>query len=341
MPMSSTSVRCAALASSALLLNACLGTHAPDPAPVVRGPLATRTQHPVSLTLLHFRPRRATVAEPGEWGAAVDFSYSSIYEVDTVPGESVRFDGETLRGAARLRYGLAPRTDVEVELAAVYATSGFLDQFIREFHDAFDLPQAGRDDTPDDQYDMSLRHDGALFYELEEDRVSFGDLPVVVTRQVRDEDREGPAVAVRFGVELPTGSEDRGASNGELDYGLGVLLERSVGRWTWTGAADVLLPGQPDAWDDAGVDVEPMAELQAGGEYRWSDRLSLLLQLNFTTHVTREFTVEEFDTAILDLGLGCSYDAFEGGRVDFALKEDVVAATGPDFGVYLGVSWGF
>ena len=63
-----------------------------DPARVVRGPLATRNQHPVALTLLHMRPRRATVLPKGKWAGAVDASYSSMFEVEFGPGETAHFD---------------------------------------------------------------------------------------------------------------------------------------------------------------------------------------------------------------------------------------------------------
>ena len=52
--------------------------------------------------------------------------------------------------------------------------------------------------------------DLGVFSSFHKDRIGFGDVPLVLTRAVRDEDAEGPGVALRVGVELPTGSEDRG-----------------------------------------------------------------------------------------------------------------------------------
>ena len=311
------------------------------PARVVRGPLATRNQHPVALTLLHMRPRRATVLPKGKLAGAVDSTYSSIFEVETAPGETVNFDGEIWRTAGRARYGLGGRTDLEVELALVLASSGFMDSFVEEFHNLFGFPDAGRDGAEENQYRMRLRHDGELVYELEEDRVGFADVPIIVTHQVREENASGPAVAVRVGVELPTGSEDRGFGNGELDWGVGSLMERSLGRWTVTAAVDVLLPGNPDAFQRAGVDLNDILSLQLGGEYRWNDRLSLLGQLFWTSPMTDDYSVEEFNSEIFDLGLGLAYDWTGGPRLYVAFQEDLVAATGTDFGVIVGLSWGF
>lgn len=326
---------------SALLLALGIGCYAPDPAHVVRGPLPIRNQHPVALTFLHLRPRRARVQPQGTATLAVDLAYASIFEDAAEPRQRVFFDGETARAAARLRYGVAPALDLEVEVAALYATSGFLDGFVGDFHDVTGLPDSGRRDSPPDQFRMRLRRNGQLIYDLEEDRVGFADVPLVATWQVRVEDEHGPAVAVRAGIELPTGSEDRGYGNGGLDFGGGVLFERSLGRWTVSGAVDLLVPDNPDAWDDAGVDVNNIVQLQAGAEYRLNDRVSLLVQVVHTSDMTDDFDVEEFNREILDLGLGAAWDAPGGAQIYAAFEEDLVSATGPDFGVILGVRWGF
>jgi hypothetical protein len=268
-------------------------------------------------------------------------SYSSIYEVEHEPGQTVRLDGEVWRTAGRARYGLGGKTDLEVELAVVFASSGLMDSFIDDFHNLFGFPEAGRENAEEDQYRMRLRREGELIYELEEDRVGFGDVPIIVTHQVREENPGGPAVAVRAGVELPTGSEDRGFGNGKLDWGVGSLMERSLGRWTMTAAVDVLVPGTPDAFERGGVELNEILSLQVGGEYRWNNHLSLLGQLFWTSRMTDDYSIEEFNREIFDLGLGMAYDWNGGPRLYFAIQEDMVAATGPDFGVILGLSWGF
>lgn len=319
-----------------LALAACV---APDPAPVVRGPLPTRNNHPVSLTFLHMRPRRAVALPEGRWQATVQGTYTAIYEADSRPGQVVRFDGETAHAGVRLRRGMGEGVDLEVGLAATHASSGFLDSFVDAFHDFFNLPDQGREKVEDDQFAMFLRQDGNVLYELEEDRVGIADVPVVLTKSLREEDADGPAVAARFGIELPAGSESNGFGNGELDYGAGVLVERSFGRWTWTGALDVVVPGQPRRWEDADVDARELVSLQAGTEYRWTNDLSVLAQLFLTTPMTRDFTTEEFNREIADFAVGVAYGGGDGPRWFAAFQEDIVAATGPDFGVTLGATW--
>lgn len=322
------------------LVAACAGPAA-DPAPVVRGPLASRNQHPLALTLHHPRPRRAVTQPVGSTGAALDLVYSSIYEIRGGPGQLIYLDGETARAAVRIRRGLDPRTDLEVEFAATYASSGFLDSLIREFHSLTGLPNQGREGTDDDQFGMRLRRNGQLLFEVEEDRLQLADIAFAVTHSLRVEEGSGPAVAVRAALELPAGSEARGTSNGELDLSAGVLAERSLGRWSLFGGLDLLLPGTPDAFDGAEVELRKIASAQLGVECRWSDRISLLGQLIWTSPMTRDFTFEEFDREIFDLALGVVWDGPLGARYQAAFEEDVVSATGPDFGLLFGMSWGF
>ncbi|TDJ73146.1 MAG: DUF3187 family protein [Planctomycetota bacterium] len=314
---------------------------AEDVQPIVRGPLPSRTQHPLALTYLALRPRRAETQPVDRLGVAFQSVYTSIFERSSKAGEQIRFDGELWRNTLRVRKGITSEMDIEVELAALYTTSGFLDDFIEGYHDLFFLPQGGRDKVQDDQFTMRLRKDGETIYDLDEDRVGFGDIPIVVTRRLRAEDEDGPAVAVRLGVELPTGSADRGFGNGKLDWGGGFLTERSFGRWTLTGALDYVVTGQPDDFDDAGVDAENILQVQSGLEYRWSNVTSCLLQLFWTTPMIDDFDDEEITSDIVDVGLGVVRDLAGGGRFTFSFHEDLVAATGPDFSVLVGIAWGF
>jgi hypothetical protein len=57
--------------------------------------------------------------------------------------------------------------------------------------------------------------------------------------------------------------------------------------------------------------------------------------------MTRDFTFEELDREIFDMAFGLAWDGPLGARYQLALEEDAVAATGPDFGLLLGMSWAF
>ncbi|MDP6939730.1 MAG: DUF3187 family protein [Planctomycetota bacterium] len=322
------------------LLSACVSAPQADPAQIVRGPLATRVQHPFSLTLLSMRPRRAVIQEEGTSRASLDLAYSSIHEVLTLGPQSVHFDGETARSSVRVRRGIGNGWDVESEASILFGSSGFLDAFIEGFHEFFGFPDAGRPLLERDQYRMRLRYHGQRVYDLVEDEYGFGDVPVIFTKQLQAESDQGPGVALRFGLEFPIGSAERGFGNGEFDFGLGTLFESSAGRWTVTGALDFIAPGRPEAFESAGLSLDSVYSVQAGLEFRWSDSLSLLTQLAYVSPYTRDYPMEEFSSAMIDFALGCAWQR-KSTILHFAILEDLAARQGPDFGIQMGASWGF
>src|SRR5437899_4953651 len=122
---------------------------------------------------------------------------------------------------------------------------------------------------------MVSTHDGRVVYTMEGNEIGFGDLPIVLTQRIQDETPTSPAISVRAGVELPTGSESRGFGNGKLDKGVGVLAERSWGRWTGTAAVDWVDVASSRSFERAGIRAQDDFDGQLGVEYRWNDRMSL------------------------------------------------------------------
>lgn len=335
--------RAAVGAALLLSLPGCLAPRAlsEEGASRVRGPIPTRILQPAGLIFPAHRPRRAALLERGEGRVTPELFYSSIFERAVNPLDAAAFDGEIARGSVTLQY--APSDDVEVviEPTLLFATSGFLDSFVDEFHGITGFAGGGRDNFPTDAYSMRLVRNGDVAWSLEEDQVLLGDLPISVVARIREEDRDGPALAARVTIELPTGDEDRGSGSGGIDAAAGLLAERSVGRFTFYGSLDGVQVDQPDAFQRAGIDVRSLFSAGGGVEYRWSNHLSLLGQAVFQLPLTRSLDFEEIDREILDLGFGFAYDLPGGSTWTFSFHEDAVAASGPDLTVYTGVSWGF
>jgi hypothetical protein len=329
------------------LISACSSLlPADDPAPTVRGPLTTRNQQPMALTLMAFRPRRAMTQPEGELGLAVQAAWASTEEIaDYPPGnpvESVVVDGETLTTTLRARYGLSERVDIEVELPFLYAWSGALDGFIEGYHSTLHLPDGNRPEFPDDQYRVEVASEGELLYQLEGNRVGVQDLPIFLTLAARREDRDGPGVALRCGVELPIGSANRGFGNGNLDFGLGFLLEKTFGRWTWTGGADLVFPGQSERMAASETHrYENMYAWELGSEYRWNDSFSVLVGMIWTSRMINTIDLEEIAREVFDVGVGGAWDLGADNRLAVSIHEDLVAATGMDLTLQVGWSWGY
>lgn len=331
------------LLSAAVLLPAC-GALAPsraDPAPVVRGPLALRTNGPLVQEFLTLRPRRAATAPVGGAELRVLTAYSSIFEQGSGAGGSVTFDGELWRTSASLRAGLSERTDVEAELAVLYATSGFLDVFIESWHALLNLPSSGREARDEFDYTMRAEAGGTTIYELEGNELGLCDLPVVLTQRVVDESADTPGVALRAGVELPTGDESSGFGNGALDWGLGLVAERSLGRCTLGGSLSWTDRGAPSAFQQAGVGVQDGLAAGLWAEVRWDDVASLLAGVRYESAVTEDLGLEEIGGDVLEIDVGLARDVGQASRLVLALSDDALAQSGPDFTVSLGFETGF
>jgi hypothetical protein len=302
----------------------------PEPEPVQRGPVATRTQQPIKLTYLAFRPRAANTEAEGKLAFSAISQYSNIFENGFSNTERVVIDGELWRNSAVMRYGLTKHSDLEVEIPVMYTSGGFLDNTIEDYHAFFGFPDGGRETRPEDAFQVTVQTHGNTAYELDGYRVGLGDIPIIYTHQILDEDGNTPALAVRVGVELPTGSESAGFGNGKLDVGGGVLAQRTLGRWTLTGAVDYVYPGSSSAFAAAGVDPAQQFDGQFGVEYRWNDGSSLLIGLVLDSPVTRDIHLKEIDNPILSLDVGWAWDVAKRSQIYLGFTEDAISQSGPD-----------
>lgn len=308
---------------------------------VVRGPIPTRIMQPAGLIFPIPRPRRAKVLDAGAKEVRPDLTYSSIFESRGLGDDAVRLDGEIARVSARLAFGVGGGAEITVEPQVLYGTSGALDRIVNDFHRFTGFAGGGRELFESDQFQMELVRDGQVAYEFEEDQILLGDLPVSWIQEIRHEDGKGPAVSTRLTLELPTGNEDKGSGSGGVDIAAGVLLERSVGRWTFTGGVDGMHAEDPRGFREANVGVRTLFLASGGVEFRWSSKTSLLAQAVLQMPLTRDITLEEVDREILDLGFGMSRDIGDGKRFTVSFHEDAVAASGPDLSLYVGFvfSW--
>ncbi len=328
---------------AAALSCACAGTSAvDDAAPSRRGPFPARSNGPLSSDFLVLRPRGAATAAPGALELRVQSAYSSIFEVGNGPAGSVSFDSEIWRTSTLLRTGIDGRTDVEVEIPIVYATSGFLDVFIEAWHAVLGLPDQGRETRPHFDYDMRITADGREAYALAGNEVGLGDVPIVVTRRVIDGRGSAPSVFVQGAVELPLGDEADGFGNGALDWGLGAGLEsRLDDDWTLGGGLGWTDRVRPTSFVATGLEVDDGFALHADAEWRWLATSSLLLGLRYENAVSQSLGIEELGGDVLEVDVGVAIDGAGRSRWLLGFSDDALSQSGPDFTAMLGFQVAF
>lgn len=335
--------RCAAVLFLGVGLPACTGLKHSlvEPEAAARGPLPTRVQHPMKLGILAFRPRQAQTLAAGQSQLRVLSAYTSIYENGNVVDESVVFDGELWTNSVSLRYGLAQGTDIELELGVLYASSGFLDGFIEGWHNTFALPGGGYDERPKYEYEMRVEQNGQEVYALDGNELGWLDTPLILTQQLLPGGADAVALALRAGIELPTGSESSGFGNGSVDYGLSLIASQDCGRWSWSAGLDWVEAQEPSSFADQDIEYAADWGAQAGLEYRWNEDLSLLGGLHFDSRVTSDIEIKELNNPMLGLDLGLAWDTRQAGQWHLGFSEDLIAESGPDFGLFMGWTTGF
>ncbi|MFT5155248.1 MAG: hypothetical protein ACI841_005259 [Planctomycetota bacterium] len=305
------------------------------------GPIPARIEHPLSLGFLSLRPRRAEVLPAGKFGASVESAYQSIYEVQHDDTYRVAFDGETWHTSLRVRYGLGGGMDLEAEVGVLSGRSGFLDGFAENWHDATGFPDGGRSRDPKDLYRMRIRRGPNEFlYELEEGEPGTMDLPIVLTKQFSSAPDGSSAYAARAAIEIPTGEQSKGFGNGSLDSGFGLLGEQHLDALSWYWATDYVITGNPRGFEELGIEVEDLLHLQLGFEFPLGSRFAWLTQIEWVSPMVKGIDLEEVNREILDLGIGAAYRLRDDTHLRLSFHEDLVAATGPDFTLLFGLSWG-
>lgn len=319
------------------VLAGCTSTKAADAEGVPRrGPIRARSNGPFVQQFPSIRPRSAETTPVGSVDLQVLSAYSSIFEVGSGPAGSVSFDGELWRTSAFVRTGLGERTDVEIEIPFLYASSGFLDVFIENWHAVLGLPDQGREDRPQFDYDMRLTAGGQDVFELTDNRFGLCDIPITLTQRVVDARGAAPSVYVSGLVELPTGSEDDGFGNGALEWGVGLGLESTIEDWSFGGGVGWNDRVRPTSFVEADLEVDDGIGLHGDAEWRWTPESSLLIGLRYENAVTDEFEIEELSGDVLELDLGVAIDDAWAGRWIFGFAEDLLSKSGPDFTAMLG-----
>jgi len=341
MPITGANGARAALIASVVVAACAAPSNEPRVQPTARGPLPERSNGPLAQSYLVLRPRGAAITGVGDVDLRVQSAYSSIFEVGEGTQGSVSFDGELWRTSAAARTGIGPRTDLEIEVPFLFASSGFLDVFIETWHSVLGLPDSGRETRPQFDYDMRVTAGATEVYSLEGDRVGLCDVPIVVTHRLVDARGASPAVFVQGALELPTGSEDRGFGNGEIDWGVGIGIESDLGHWTVGGGLGWTDRQQSSSFDSAGLETEDGVSAHASGEWRAQDDWSLLLGLRFENAVSESLEIEELSGEVLELDIGVAIDGCDASRWFVGFSEDLISASGPDFTVFLGFQAAF
>jgi hypothetical protein len=312
----------------------------------ISGPISIVNQTPIQLLFLQPIPDRAETYPKNRYSISLTTAMSNTLLWQKTDHYFGYDDMEMIRTTLELKYGLLSRVEIDMSLPFVYGYGGILDHGIHEFEKLWFRSTRDIRDKEDrtgriNNYTFFVQKDGKTFIQGEERGSGLGDIPLTVKGKILDESDMIPCLSARVSVKIPTGDDKRALGSGKVDYGLGLLLQKTYKNFTTYLNADVTFPGQ--AFNDEDISLIPFYEIMLGGEYKFTQRLSGLLQLSYITRPFEKTGLVMLDDRMWYFTLGVSYLTKMGVYIQGGLIQDSFDSSdqGADITFFLNVGKNF
>jgi hypothetical protein len=307
--------------------------------PQLFGPLPVLSVDSLSLLFLQPAAEKADTLEEGRWSTSFDLQYSSLQNRDMDRRFTLERDSEILRWSFTARHGLTDRLELKLVLPFHYATSGFLDEFIDDFHDITGLGPTGR---VTNRFVDTLEHRGETFLNFPETQIALADVTAGLKLAWLKDGPDPLGVSFRVAAQLPTGSRSDSFGSGGLDGEIGVIFQKTVWRLTAYAALSATFQDTPRKFRRAGVNVRPVTGAASGSlEWRIFDWLALVTQIDFAQNLIASTNLPQLDRQRLLWSVGFIAALGERVRLRLGITEDAVSGPVADvqFLAGLDVRW--
>ena len=272
--------------------------------------------------------RSAATLDRHSLGVALHSSIASHYRADSNLDEVLNLDGETLRFALELRYGLAQNWDIQLEVPWLDHSGGNLDSLINDWHDLWGMPDGGRKDVPDDLLDYRYAARSGASFSLQDDASGMGDVSVSLSHAFYREDKS--VASLVLGYKFGTGDEEDFLGSGADDAFIAVRFSGehlSDLPLSWHGQAGYLRAGDSDLLED----IQERDLWFAGISVDWqvAERWSLIAQVDSHAAPVDSDITALGDEAVM-LTVGGRWRFVQNWALDFSVIEDIRAETAPD-----------
>jgi hypothetical protein len=277
-------------------------------------------QQPVQLLFLQQFPDLANPVAAGHALGHLNVALTNTL-VRQRRGFTADLDLEMVRTVLDLRYGLLPRLEVGVEVPFLYTYGGILDNFIEGVERTFHGLRILRGQQNAGTFTYRVARGTEQFIGGQEDAIGPGDVVVKLKFHLLHEQLWLPAVSVRAALKTPTGSTSRAFGSGEVDGGLGVLLQKTFGPWTLYVNGDVTFPGE--AFEV--VEMQPFFGGILAVEYQLVRRLSAVAQWRGDTRPFRN-SIPILDKRLIEVLVGFNWLLSRSLLLQGGLAEDVLGS---------------
>jgi len=291
---------------------------------------------------MQMAPEKAKTTKKGRYNIDTGYHVANtiIKQHDPWPGwkpyadltYDLLIDMEVSRFYADFKYGLLDNLELGIYIPYLDYSGGYLDGFIEGFEDAFEAiktPNA-REDRGRDQYRFKVVHYGQTVIDNSSEADGLGEIVLKAKYNITDEKDYLPALSLRGAIKLPTASDEVLGSD-EIDYGVGVLLDKKLHeRVSLYANFNAVFIERPDIIDKLNVDDYILSAL-IGLEFFLTDRTSMILQALGNTSIYDE-GVSAMDKDGVVLSLGFNHNFTENVSWQISMDENTNNAA-PDFGL--------
>jgi len=302
------------------------------------GPFQTSEQNPLYRML--YVPDAEAADPVAEGVLRIDFStsYSDVFEVDNSERHYHIFDLEQMTNSLTLRYGFSPSLELGVRVGLYTDWRGFLDRPISGFHNLFGLPNAGRENRPNNEYLFLFEHDdlasGPFRPESEGSRLSLESLGLHAKWSIYAKDDSSQALSLAGAIRRAGGRLEDGRFGGAVSLQGRASTES---KFHFHGSVGLTFADPP-------AQLRPITRdhalfLSTAAEYRIRPRFSLIGQISGSSNYFKGFDAGPLDKMPLNLVLGMGSTTEGGWRWQLSFAEDLIPS-GPavDFTVDLELS---
>ncbi len=290
-------------------------------------PLYVKNLSPVAGLIGLPSQRDAQTTANGQVAAALYSSVANNYVNESSDTEFLNLDGETLRFALELRYGLTKNWGIQLEIPWLEQSGGELDGVIDDWHDFWGMSDGGRSDVPRDILDYQYTSPAGGF-SLQDDTSGIGDISVSL-HHVFYQDASS-AVSLALGYKFGTGDEDDFLGSGADDAFIALRFsgaQMSNLPLTWHGQAGYLRAGDSGLFD--GFQEQNLWFAGVALDWQLAQRWSLIAQLDGHAAPLDSSLTGVGEDAVLAT-LGARWYFAPHWSMDFNFVEDIRVETAPD-----------
>jgi hypothetical protein len=276
------------------------------------------------------------LTETGKWRIGVITNISNTFDVSVTSNEQIATDVETLRASLVFSYAVRNNWQLGIEVPYVRNSGGFLDDFIYDWHDFFNMPQNGRTKDHSDRLQISYLSPTGTSFVMSE---SGGDISDIRINSAYTKPWNNRALIFSTELKLPTGDFDKLTGSGGIDLSVGLTINDpySLGKYRislYGGLAGIYL-GDIDGVISAAQNNFALAG-RVGIGWQASSLIQLKMQIDAQTPLY-DSEIKEMGDPALQLVIGGSLTFTDDAYLDIFIAEDINIFTAADVAFQLAL----